>query len=211
VTTQKSARRRGVDMDHDDNDRFGTAKSRIVGISAELFARSGYHATGIADLSKAVGLGKGSLYHYIGSKEAVLYEISIAQVATMNTFAEALEESEPDPVKRLGALAAGLMRNIADHRAAWTVFFREYHALTGLWRDDVVAARERYEAHWRTAIEQGVAEGRFKPQPTLIVKGLLGMFNYSYLWLDPRGGVSPEQVAGDFINTLMSGLATDRP
>lgn len=41
-------------------------RERVV--AADLFARHGYH--GIAELAKAVGLGRGPLYHYIESKDA---------------------------------------------------------------------------------------------------------------------------------------------
>lgn len=157
--------------------KFESNRDEILRISAELFAKSGYHGTGISDLGAAVGLGRGALYHYIGSKETILYEISSRQLAQMNNLADELALTEKDPEKRLRGLARALLRNIAEHRAEWTVFFREYHALTGERRDRVIAARERYEAHWRNALDQGVRDGQFRPLPTLMVKGLLGMFN----------------------------------
>src|ERR1700729_2333917 len=47
----------------------------IVDTSARVFARQGYHATGIMELCAANDLGKGALYHYIGSKEELLAAI----------------------------------------------------------------------------------------------------------------------------------------
>ena len=44
-------------------------RDTIVDASARVFARQGYHATGIAELCDVNGLGKGAFYHYIGSKE----------------------------------------------------------------------------------------------------------------------------------------------
>jgi hypothetical protein len=40
----------------------------------------------------------------------------------------------------------------------------------------------------------------------LIIKGVLGMFNYSYLWLSIDGPSTPEQIADDFIDTLVEGM-----
>lgn len=191
--------------------KFESNRDEILRISAELFAKSGYHGTGISDLGAAVGLGRGALYHYIGSKETILYEISSRQLAQMNTLADELALTEKDPEKRLRGLARALLRNIAEHRAEWTVFFREYHALTGERRDRVIVARERYEAHWRNALDQGVREGRFRPLPTLMVKGLLGMFNYSYLWLTLDGPESPEEIADEFLHTVLVGMNTNGP
>ncbi|ABK70480.1 TetR/AcrR family transcriptional regulator [Mycolicibacterium smegmatis] len=189
--------------------KFESNRDEILRISAELFAKSGYHGTGISDLGAAVGLGRGALYHYIGSKETILYEISSRQLAQMNNLADELALTEKDPEKRLRGLARALLRNIAEHRAEWTVFFREYHALTGERRDRVIAARERYEAHWRNALDQGVRDGQFRPLPTLMVKGLLGMFNYSYLWLTLDGPESPEDIADEFLDTVLVGMNAD--
>lgn len=188
------------------SDKYDANRDRVLLVAAELFARSGYHGTGITDLGTAVGLGRGALYHYIGSKETILYEISSRQLAQMNTVADELALTEADPEKRLRGLARALMRNIAEHRAEWTVFFREYHALTDERRDRIIAERERYESHWRNALDQGVRDGQFRALPRLMVKGVLGMFNYSYLWITLDGAESPEEIADDFLDAIITGM-----
>jgi AcrR family transcriptional regulator len=188
------------------NARFEANRARIVQISAELFARNGYHATGVAELSAATSLGRGALYHYIGNKEALLYAICKSQLDRMNQFADELTLQPRSAQDRLRLLARALMRNIAEHRAEWAVFFREYSALTGPGRDHVIAAREHYESHWRQTLEQGVREGTFTVTPSLLVKGILGMFNYTYLWFDRDGAVSPEQLADEFLDAILHGI-----
>ncbi|MEU6645634.1 TetR/AcrR family transcriptional regulator [Saccharomonospora sp. NPDC046836] len=179
---------------------------RIVGIAAELFARNSYHGTGVAELSKAVGLGRGALYHYIGSKENLLYEISKTQVDQMNAQAERLLAAGLPTETLLRELAKGLLHNIAEHQFEWAVFFREYTALTGENRDRVVAARERYESYWRQALDRGAAEGVLAPAPRLLVKGILGMLNYTYLWFEPDGEVSPDELADAYLDALLDGI-----
>ncbi|HEV7469821.1 MAG: hypothetical protein QOJ30_2638 [Pseudonocardiales bacterium] len=190
---------------------FALNRDRILQISAALFARNGYHATGISELSKAVGLGRGALYHYIGSKETLLYEISRTQVDRMNAVAEDLLIRDLDAETRLRALARELLRNIAEHRAEWTVFFREYPALTGEWRDRVVAARERYEGYWRQTMHQGLQEGVLVALPPLLVKGILGLFNYTYLWFDATGPTTPDELADEFLDALLDGIRLRSP
>jgi TetR/AcrR family transcriptional repressor of nem operon len=46
--------------------------------SLSVFKRKGYHATTMADLAAANGLLKGSIYHYIESKEALMEEVLLA-------------------------------------------------------------------------------------------------------------------------------------
>src|SRR5579875_1790986 len=50
-------------------------RQTIIDTSARVFAQGGYHGTGIAELCEANDLGKGALYHYIGSKEELLEAI----------------------------------------------------------------------------------------------------------------------------------------
>ncbi|MGB3482439.1 MAG: TetR/AcrR family transcriptional regulator [Mycobacterium sp.] len=188
--------------------KYDAKRDQILHVVAELFAAKSYHGTGIAEIGDAVGLGRGALYRYIGSKETLLYEISSRQLNRMNEVADELAVTEPDPEKRLGCLAEALLRNIAEHRSEWTVFFREFHALTGSWREEVLAGRERYEAHWRDTINEGIRAGRFRRVSPVVVKGILGMFNYSYLWLTPSGNETPEQIASEFVDVVISGLRT---
>ena len=181
-------------------------RERVVAVAADLFARHGYHGTGIAELAKAVGLGRGALYHYIGSKEALLYAISRTQVDRMNAQAEAVLRAGLPPEELLREMARGLLRNIADHRSEWAVFFRDYSALTGERRDHVIAARERYEGYWRQALDRGVEAGVLRPTPALLVKGILGMLNYTYLWFEPDGALTPEELADEYVDTLLRGI-----
>lgn len=181
-------------------------RERVVAVAADLFARHGYHGTGIAELAKAVGLGRGALYHYIGSKEALLYAISRTQVDRMNAQAEAILRAGLPPEELLREMARGLLRNIADHRSEWAVFFRDYSALSGERRDHVIAARERYEGYWRQALDRGVEAGVLRPTPALLVKGILGMLNYTYLWFEPDGALTPEELADEYVDTLLRGI-----
>jgi AcrR family transcriptional regulator len=181
-------------------------RGRVIAIAADLFARNGYHGTGIAELGRAVGLGRGALYHYIESKEAVLYAISKDQVDRMNALAEETLDRGLEPEELLREMARGLLRNIATHRSEWAVFFREYEALTGDRRDRVIAARERYEGYWRQALDHGVRSGVLRPMPRLVVKGILGMLNYTYLWFERDGELTPEELADVFLDALINGL-----
>jgi AcrR family transcriptional regulator len=183
-------------------------RGRVIATAADLFARNGYHGTGIAELGRAVGLGRGALYHYIESKEAVLYAISKDQVDKMNALAESIIDEGLEPEELLRAMARGLLRNIATHRSEWTVFFREYGALTGQRRDHVIAARERYEGYWRQALDQGVRSGVLRPTRRILVKGILGMLNYTYLWFEPDGELTPEELADIFMDALIHGLSS---
>ena len=43
----------------------------------------------------------------------------------------------------------------------------------------------------------------------MVTKGILGMHNYSYVWIDPDGRLAPEDIADIFCDLLLRGLLTD--
>lgn len=188
----------------------GSTRERIVRNAAELFAANGYDATGIAEIQARAKISRGAFYHHIDSKQTLLFEISKTQVEKMNAVAGEIA-ARPGPADmKIREMARALLRNISDHRAEWTVFFREFGALTGDRRSAILAARDRYEQYWSELFRTGFHEGLFAEIGPLQVKGVLGMLNYTYLWLDPGGSVSPEELADSFVDIFLHGvLITD--
>lgn len=187
--------------------RKGTkTKERILRTAAELFARNGYHATGLSELGKAVGLGRGALYYHIGSKENLLYELSVRHVEEMVAYGEMVLGSPLGAEERFRRLSRKLMRVIADNLPELTVFFREINSFSGERHHSIVELRARFEGVWLQVLREGEAEGLFQRGDALTVKGVLGMHNYSYLWIDPEGSLSPEEIADRFCDLLLHGL-----
>lgn len=182
-------------------------KQEIVRVAARLFAANGYHSTGMTELSEAVGLGKGALYYHIESKEALLYEISALHVREMVAFGEALVEREDlAPPQKVRELSRELMRTISEHLPEVTVFFHEVRILTGDRAQRLIELRDRFEDVWTRLIEQGVEAGSFQALDPIAVKGMLGLHNYSYIWLGPNGRLSPEEISNVFCDLLLNGL-----
>jgi AcrR family transcriptional regulator len=190
-----------------DADAMST-RERIVRSAAELFAKQGYHATGISELLAAAELSRGAFYYHIDGKETLLFEISRTQVEQMNAVAAVIAASEAPARERMRLLAQSLIRNISDHHAEWVVFFREFDALEGERREEILAAREQYEQYWLRVLRDGAASREFVKLSRLQVKGILGMLNYTYLWIDPNGRLKPEQIADTFVDLLLEGICT---
>ena len=183
-----------------------STRERIVQVSSGLFATDGFHATGISDILDAVGVSRGTFYYHIESKDYLLYEICRVQVDKMNAVARTVILSEGSPVEKMGELARLLLRNISDHRAEWVVFFSEFGALEGEWRREILTAREFYESYWTQVLGEVMSGRRSADLVSLYVKGVLGMLNYTYLWMRPEGDMKPEQVAEEFVSLLLYGM-----
>jgi AcrR family transcriptional regulator len=179
---------------------------RITRICAELFAAKGYNAVGIAEISDAVGLGRGALYHHINSKEELLYRIVIKYIRELVTEGHQIVKNEIDPSRCVKKLSRHLIGTIAGQLFELTVCFREVNALTGERHRTVSKLHSEYQAIWSKVISDGVKEGTFRPLPPVALKGILGMYFHSFLWLKPSGLNRPDEVADIFTDLVLRGI-----
>jgi AcrR family transcriptional regulator len=170
-------------------------RERILKIAARLFAERGYHAIGMTELGDAVQLGRGALYHHIKSKEDLLYDISREYISDLADFAERVVRPESDPQKRVTMLGKQLVQKIASHQAELTVCFREIQSLTEPRHSEVLALHSKYERVWRDTMIDGAELGLFRPYDPIVLKGVLGMYFYSYLWMRTDGRLTPAHIA----------------
>ena len=102
------------------------------------------------------------------------------------------------------------MSVISDSLAEIVVCFREVQSLTGSRHHNVMCMHSEYQQIWSKTIEEGVQQNVFREVDKIAVKGLLGMYFYSCLWLKPDGLQSPEDI-GDVFSDLVIRSLTKGP
>ncbi|HVU72598.1 MAG TPA: TetR/AcrR family transcriptional regulator [Mycobacteriales bacterium] len=186
---------------------WATRRDAIVDTSARVFAQNGYHATGINELCAANELGKGALYHYIGSKEELLAAIHDRVMDEVLASGARVAASSGTPSEKLVQLGDGLIDIITrfpDH--VW-VFLHEFPALTGERAETFRERRREYEKRVETVISAGVKAGEFrKVDPRLTTLAWLGMHNYTYLWWRGDRKLSPRDIAQRFADIFIDGI-----
>lgn len=186
--------------------RLNPTRERILLVAADLFARNGYDATGIAELGDAVNLGRGALYHHIESKESLLFEISMRHMTAMADRAEELVATDLPPPDKLRRLSRMLLRMIADSRPEATVTFRDARALSTDRASALGHQRRRVEAAWQRLLDEGQEAGLFRHIDPVVMKGLWGMHVIAYRWIERDGDLTPEQIADVFCDVLLHGV-----
>jgi TetR/AcrR family transcriptional regulator, cholesterol catabolism regulator len=186
-----------------------TRRHAIVDTSAQIFARRGYHATGTAELCIANELGKGALYHYIGSKEELLAAIHDRVMDEVIASGERVAAAGGTPRAQLTMLGEELLDVITRYPDHVWVFLHEFPALTGERADKFRERRRQFERRLETILQAGVDSGEFRDvEPRLTALAWLGMHNYTYLWLKPGGSLSAHDVAQRFADIFIGGIAT---
>lgn len=183
----------------------------IVDTSARVFARQGYHATGIAELCIANDLGKGALYHYIGSKEELLAAIHDRVMDEVMASADRVAAAGGSPSAQLTMLGDELLDVITRYPDHVWVFLHEFPALTGERAEQFRKRRREFERRIEAILQAGVSSGEFRDvEPRLTALAWLGMHNYTYLWLKPDAGLSAHDVASRFADIFIGGIAAKR-
>ncbi len=196
----------------DDSKRSAKWKERrdtIIDTSATVFARSGYHATGIAELCEVNGFGKGAFYYYIGSKEELLAAIHDRVMDEVLLGADRVVAAGGSPSEQLEMLGTELLDVIHRYPDHVWVFLHEFPALTDERAEQFRTRRREYERHVENVLRAGVETGEFRAvDPWLTARAWLGMHNYTYLWLKAGGSVSARDVAKPFADIFLKGIAT---
>ena len=189
---------------------YEARRQEIIDTAASLFAEKGYAATGTAELCNAVGLGKGALYHYIGSKENLLVEIQdrvlIPLLAEARIIAALADE---EPLVRLRLLSQALLEIIfarVDH--IW-VYEHDYRHVTGPNRKRLVRQRHEFEDLVRDLIREAMEDGALRTVDLrLAVLQFLNLHNHTYQWAHTAGaGWTPARLAAEYCTTMFLGLA----
>jgi AcrR family transcriptional regulator len=180
---------------------------KITKVAASLFAKKGYNGVGVAEIGAASGFGRGTLYHHIESKEDLLHEIASQYISGLVESGHKITNEYPDPIVRLNALSRHLMDVISKSLSEIVVCFREVQSLTGSRHEDVMCMHAEYQKIWSQTIEEGVQKNVFREVDKIAVKGLLGMYFYSCLWLKPDGLQSPEDIADVFSDLVVRSLS----
>jgi TetR/AcrR family transcriptional regulator, cholesterol catabolism regulator len=192
--------------------KWEARREAIVDTSASVFARQGYHATGITELCEANDLGKGALYHYIGAKEELLAAIHDRVMDEVMLSADRVANAGGSPSEQLEMLGEELVGIIARYPDHVWVFLHEFPALTGEWAEQFRRRRREYEQRVEAIFRAGIDAGEFRDlDARLAAFAWLGMHNYTYLWLRANGRLTPHEVASSFADIFIRGVSDRVP
>jgi AcrR family transcriptional regulator len=192
-------------------DSSDAMERRILGTAAELFRTKGYAQSTTRELAGLIGLKKASLYHYVQSKEDLLYEISIASLQQIDgDVAAAIAASAPaDELRDL--IKAHICSSLGnrDHHA---VMLSELRSLSEPRRQQVIKARDAYESRVRGVITREQAEHRLRSDisPKYLTLALLNLLNWTIFWYQPGGSMEPDALGTLLASIFISGASAPK-
>ena len=183
-------------------------RAEIIEVATRIFYEKGYGNTSIQEIADELNLLKGSLYHYIRSKEELLVaiiDVGHAQMAA--NLEQTLDDTKPAIVVLRELVELHVLAHLANYRAS-RVFVHDMNSLPPDARRRILAGRHRYESAFRGLIERGIAERTMCPDidTNLAAKALLTMLNAIHLWHVANGKYAPEDIAGQYGDLAIGSL-----
>jgi AcrR family transcriptional regulator len=186
-------------------------EAELQATAARLFRERGFHATSMQDLGEALAMNRGSLYHYIASKDDLLWTI-------LNRALDRLEEhvsphltGNAPPLDRLSRAVHAHLQVAADHADELSLIQIELRSLSPDRRARMIERRDAYEAGWRRAIGDGIAAGQLRGTDIRLSGiAILSVCNWFTQWYRPGGDLTVDQIGDAFVALFLHGLEMDR-
>lgn len=175
---------------------------QILQAAVRLFAQKGFAATGIRELSTAVGLNSATLYHYTGTggKEEILSTVMRSCLDELLSGGRASIAQSADPSIQLIHLVSSHVGLAALNPLTAKVTDQEIRALSPDNLASLVSLRDDYESLFSMVLERGVRTGSFSFEETGITRlALLEMCNGVAHWFHPDDRFSVQQVQQKFV------------
>jgi AcrR family transcriptional regulator len=183
-------------------------ETELLAAATRLFRQRGYHATSMQDLAEALGMNRGSLYHYITSKDDLLWAILDRTFDLIEGRVVPLLESDAPPLERLTCGIHAHLQVAADHADELSLIQIELRSLESARGARLIERRDAYEAAWRRTIAAGVEAGALRPVDVRLAGiGILSVCNWFTQWYRPNGDLDVDQIADAFAGLFLQGLA----
>lgn len=180
----------------------------ILRTAAQLFAANGYETTSLDMIADQLGMHKATLYHYVDSKESILYQCLVKSFGNLDEVMKDMEDRTIPVLQRLRLFVSSLAvaQNNDFGRCLVLVGSRPLDMMPD---GKVREFQRRLDATVRALITEGIADGSIRPcHPALFCALLFGALNWVPRWYSDTGKFSIQEVADRFMDMLTLGIAT---
>ena len=170
-------------------------RDAILDAAAAVFARKGYAAARIIEVARAAGVGKGTIYEYFPSKEALFFAVFEAMMRAAGDEVSALaQELEGSFDERMAHLSDRMIQTWLDRLDVYALVMEFWSATASSpSRDRFKAVFQEGYRHLRSVVgglirdAQRTGEAAPACDPRQVAAGLLGIWDALLLqaWLDP--------------------------
>lgn len=181
----------------------------VLDAAVEVFARHGYAEASVQDVADAVGILKGSLYHYIDSKDDLLFRLLVEvhdDVEAILADVQAVEDLAP--LDRLTLYVRRQVEYNLAHLERISIYYHDIDHLSEDHRTDLYARRRVHEHFVTDLIRDAQRRGEAGPglDARIAANFVFGTIIWVYRWYRPKGRVAQTDLAGMCAAYVVAGV-----
>jgi AcrR family transcriptional regulator len=137
-------------------------RKKIIDAASALYARKGYGATSIQEISETANVALPVTYHYVKKKSGIM---RLIMEDVLNIFQESLIEEIKDivdPVEKLAIAVILYLRVLDRQREKMLLLYQKSSSLDRRSKKRIMGLEVQVSEIFSTIIKEGIAQGVFK-------------------------------------------------
>jgi AcrR family transcriptional regulator len=173
-------------------------EEEVVEAAAKVFYERGYASATVQDVADELGILKGSLYHYIDTKEDLLFGMFEEIHTAVDLILEEVIAAEGlDPLERLELYVRRQVTYNLDNLQRISIYYHDMEQLSGDRLTYVLGRRKAHNSFVTDLITEAQEQGLTDPalDAKVLSNCVFGTIIWTYRWYRPRGGMTRAAVA----------------
>lgn len=186
--------------------RYRDKRTKILKYAARLFAEKGYERASLEEIASKLQLTKASLYHYVKSKDEVLFLIQMEALDEINRLVEKVLKSKKSPPDKLKDIIYKYV-NLVTQKHIIGALRQQELILPAKWRKKIISARDQFDSRFRKIIEEGIENGDFMAENwKMSYMATIGAMNWILKWYSPSGPLKVEEICSSMTDFILKGF-----
>ncbi len=189
--------------------RYREKRKKILQIAARIFAKKGYEKSSLEEIASRLKLSKASLYHYVKSKDEVLYLIQLEALEEILLVVETVNSSKEKPSVKLKNIVTQYIKTATQKNVIGALRQQEL-ILPEKWRSKIIAKRDKFDEACRQIIKDGIAAGEFQAVNwKMSYMASMGALNWIVKWYSPQGKLSLDEICEAMVDFILRGFGAE--
>jgi len=184
-------------------------KEQILAAATRIFAQRGYPATDLQLVADAIHAGKGTLYRYFPTKEALFLAAIERGILKLGQEVESTVAGVEDPLERIARAVGAYLDYFSRNLDTLELMAQERAVFKGR-KPTYFAFMDARLGPWKGHLRTLMAQGRMREMPLERIVDVVGDAVYGTIVTDYFAGhrKSPEDQTRDLLDVVFHGILT---
>jgi AcrR family transcriptional regulator len=214
TTARKVAKKSGSNNSRAAKPNRRRREDEVAAAAVKVFREHGYADASVQDVADELGILKGSLYHYIETKEDLLYRVLMElHEQVEEILVRVAAEEGLAPLERLGLYVREQVEFNVQNLARVSIYYDDVDRLGEKRRKEIFEQRKVHERFVAGLIEEAQKNGEASSDLDAHVAAncIFATVIWTYKWFHPGGKVSREKLGASVVQFVLDGVIGSVP